>query len=89
MLVSLEFIKEYVFCDCLICLPKCFPSGSDGKYYASNSGDPGSIPGSILEDLLEKGMATYSSSIFFFPFIFISWRLMTLHYCSGFCHALT
>ena len=23
---------------------------------------------------------------FFFPFIFISWRLITLHYCSGFCH---
>ena len=25
---------------------------------------------------------------FFFPFI-ISWRLTTLHYCSGFCHTLT
>ena len=25
----------------------------------------------------------------FFPFIFISWRLITLHYCSGFCHTLT
>ena len=24
--------------------------------------------------------------IFFFPFIFISWRLITLQYCSGFCH---
>ena len=23
---------------------------------------------------------------FFFPFIFISWRLITLQYCSGFCH---
>ena len=27
--------------------------------------------------------------IFFFPFIFISWRLITLQYCSGFCHTLT
>ena len=26
---------------------------------------------------------------FFFPFIFISWRLITLQYCGGFCHTLT
>ena len=26
---------------------------------------------------------------FFFPFIFISWRLITLQYCSRFCHTLT
>ena len=26
------------------------------------------------------------SSFFFPPFIFISWRLITLQYCSGFCH---
>ena len=25
----------------------------------------------------------------FFPFIFISWRLITLQYYSGFCHTLT
>ena len=25
----------------------------------------------------------------FIPFIFISWRLITLQYCSGFCHTLT
>ena len=25
---------------------------------------------------------------FFFSFIFISWRLITLQYCSGFCHTL-
>ena len=30
-----------------------------------------------------------SSFLFFFPFIFISWRLITLQYCSGFCHTLT
>ena len=24
----------------------------------------------------------------FFPFIFISWRLITLQYCNGFCHTL-
>ena len=27
--------------------------------------------------------------IFFFSFIFISWRLITPQYCSGFCHTLT
>ena len=27
--------------------------------------------------------------LFFFPFIFISWRLITLQYWSGFCHTLT
>ena len=27
--------------------------------------------------------------ILFFSFIFISWRLITLQYCSGFCHTLT
>ena len=26
---------------------------------------------------------------FFFPIVFISWRLITLQYCSGFCHTLT
>ena len=26
-------------------------------------------------------------SFFFLPFIFISWRLITLQYCSGFCHS--
>ena len=26
---------------------------------------------------------------FFFSFIFISWRLITLQYCIGFCHTLT
>ena len=25
----------------------------------------------------------------FFSFIFVSWRLITLQYCSGFCHTLT
>ena len=29
------------------------------------------------------------NNAFFFPFIFISWRLITLQYCSGFCHTLT
>ena len=27
-------------------------------------------------------------ALFFFSFIFTSWRLITLQYCSGFCHTL-
>ena len=27
--------------------------------------------------------------IFFFPIIFINWRLIALQYCRGFCHTLT
>ena len=30
-----------------------------------------------------------NSLLIFFPFIFISWRLITLQYCSSFCHTLT
>ena len=30
-----------------------------------------------------------SAFYFIFPFIFISWRLITLQYCNGFCHTLT
>ena len=28
-------------------------------------------------------------SFFFFLIIYFNWRLITLHYCSGFCHTLT
>ena len=36
-----------------------------------------------------NGMDLTEAEDFFFPFIFISWRLITLQYCSGFCHTLT
>ena len=38
---------------------------------------------------LERCLLRSSAHFFFFPFIFISWRLITLQYCSGFCHTLT
>ena len=44
---------------------------------------------SVQKDPLEKGMATHPSILFFFFFSFISWRLITLQYCSGCCHTLT
>ena len=34
-------------------------------------------------------MDSNNSDSFFFSFIFISWRLITLQYCSGFYHTLT
>ena len=45
----------------------------------------------ITQCLWHTGRWVYvgTSSFFFFPFIFISWRLITLQYCSGFCHTLT
>ena len=36
-----------------------------------------------------KSKKYFIVNLFFFPFIFISWRLITLQYCSGFCHTLT
>ena len=50
----------------------------------------------ILKAAREKQQVTYKGNpihltvdLFFFPFIFISRRLITLQYCSGFCHTLT
>ena len=40
-------------------LKQHFPGGSDGKEYACNAEDLGSVP--ELEDPLEKGMTTFSS----------------------------
>ena len=37
----------------------------------------------------ENGKLAFYVFPFFFSFIFISWRLITLQYCSGFCHTLT
>ena len=48
------------------------------------------------KELKEKNYGSFYLSLsfyvmiffFFFSFIFISWRLITLQYCSGFCHTL-
>ena len=42
---------------------------------------------SLVFNMLSKIFKEQAS--FFFSFIFISWRLITLKYCSGFCHTLT
>ena len=38
---------------------------------------------------LHRNCFPSSLFLFFFSFIFISWRLITLQYCSGICHTLT
>ena len=38
---------------------------------------------------VKKAECRKIDAFFFFSFIFISWRLITLQYCSGFCHTLT
>ena len=52
-----------------------------------------------LQNTVSKVRSTFFQTIdenllfillyFIFSFIFISWRLITLQYCSGFCHTLT
>ena len=50
---------------------------------------------SYFQMLLSVSFCGVSASLaflffsFFFSFNFISWRLITLQYCSGFCHTLT
>ena len=46
---------------------------------------------SLLFNMLSRFVITFltRSKCLFFSFIFISWRLIILQYCSGFCHTLT
>ena len=58
-----------------------FPGDSDGKAYACNAGDLGSIPG--WEDPLVKGKATHSSVLAWrIPWIVVakSWTLSDFHF---------
>ena len=42
------------------------------------------------DDLNRKTAVVWRPISFFFPpIIFISWKLITLQYCSSFCHTLT
>ena len=46
---------------------------------------PNPIHGSFVVLSHHRGKCFF----FFFSFIFISWKLITLQYCSGFCHSVT
>ena len=50
---------------------------------------PRDLPDPRIEPSSLKCPVVVGSFFFFFPFIFISWRLVTLQYCNGFCHTLT
>ena len=67
-----------------------FPGGSDSKKSICNA-ELGSIPRLVRSPGEENGYPLQYSFFYFFifSFIFISWRLTTLQYCSGFCHTLT
>ena len=48
------------------------------------------VPGADSYWYMAKAITIFFFCILlFFPLIFISWRLITLQYCSGFCHTLT
>ena len=51
--------------------------------------EPGRNPDWGLEPIVFFFFYSSIVDFYFFSFIFISWRLITLQYCSGFCHTLT
>ena len=75
--LSMGFSRQEYWMSCYSLLQGIFPNqGSNmGLLHWSR----------ILYCLSHQG----SPNLIFFPFIFISWRLITLQYCSGFCHTLT
>ena len=66
------------------------------RHYFANKG-PSSQGYGFSSSHVQMGELDYKESwapknrcfCFLFSFIFISWRLITLQYCSGFCHTLT
>ena len=54
-------------------------------YLAAQSCQLFMIPWTVAHQVLLPTEILFS----FFPLFFISWRLITLQYCSGFCHTLT
>ena len=69
-------------------------NSSVGKESACNSGDPSSIPGSRRQIHWRKERLPTFTFFFFLKMIilfkiYFNWRLITLQYCSGFCHTLT
>ena len=61
----------------------------DMKMYAGMIGRSPCIPIPVFLLLKKIFLIILIFFSFFFPTIFISWRLFTLQYCSGFCHTLT
>ena len=72
----------------------CVMQATMGKQWSSSSLLPQSRTGNKRLRWEKESFVSVISRIpafffNFFSFIFISWRLITLQYCSGFCHTLT
>ena len=64
------------------------PRWLSGKESACWAGDTGYIPGSGRSPGEGNGNPLQYSLFFFNFYFFVSWRLIALQYCSGFCHTL-
>ena len=71
--------------------PVATVAGSHPPLYVPHNPPAWAMP--FLIDTFPEALFTYYDCslflFFFFSFIFISWRLTTLQYCSGICHTLT
>ena len=67
----------------------CSTFSEDGEYngYCHNIKKRNYFNVNIIS--IDSDRTELELELFFFSFIFISWRLMTLQYCSDFCHTLT
>ena len=94
---SLSFTNPWVYSNsCPLsqwCLPTISSSLIPFSCFLQSFPASGSFPMSQFFFLLVNqnlfSLPLWIICSYFFPFIFISWRLITLQYCSGFCHTLT
>ena len=61
--------------------PSSFTTSCNPHIFSQQRSSPG-----LLHHHPNESSLYIISQYFFFSFIFISWRLITLQYCSGFCH---
>ena len=76
--VGCQFLLQGVFCGVVII------KRHSGKLYQEN--------GPVSSTIKLQGEKIVAGKVYvylFISFIFISWRLITLQYCSGFFHTLT
>ena len=66
-----------------------FPNTCKRKINSLVGSGEGNTPSSGLVESFLRFIDVCQSYSFASFFFFFSWRLITLQYCSGFCHALT
>ena len=93
--INWKIMKEMGIPDHLTCLLRNLYAGQEATVRTGHETTDwfrirkGVRQGCILSPCLFNFFFSNFSFLFFFPFIFISWRPITLQYCSGFCHTLT